>query len=117
AGWDQTGVTEFTYTGSPDFVQIDLNMKVSIDNAQSVQRPNSVIEVVRVNDGKVVASSATGYIRDSSDHEESSYHISVIDATPTSNPTYKVTYIKESTNNGVVTVDPLKSSFSLIAWD
>ncbi|MEL6277180.1 MAG: hypothetical protein AAFU03_18920, partial [Bacteroidota bacterium] len=115
--WSFDGATDvFTCTCVPDHVDLKVNIKVSIANGSSVQRPVQVVEIVRISDGKIMASAATGYIRDASDHEEASYNFSVVDESPGVNPAYKITYIKEGSNSGVVTIDDTKSSFSLTAW-
>ena len=65
----------------------------------SRQRPAPVLELRK--NGVVVATSATGYIRDANDHEESSNTIFWIDANPDGSA-YTVTGRVESTQAGDV---------------
>lgn len=107
---------EVTVTGTPDHIEIGCNVKVSIDNLSNVQRPNQVVRIVR-SDGRVIASSATGYIRDASDHEESSYNLTAIDYSPINNGSYSITATRETGNAGVVSLNPNESQLNLRVYE
>ena len=96
--------TLVTVAGRPNYIDINVNIKIGIADTDNKQRPNQVVRLVR-SDGKVLASSATGYIRDTGDHEESSYNFTVTDAFPIENANYRVTAIRESNNIGSVPLD------------
>jgi len=100
-----------TVSGTPNHVELNVNLKISIDNLVNIQRPNQVIKIIR-SDGRVIASSATGYIRDASDHEESSYNISAIDFSPIQDASYRVVSYREATS-GVVSLDVDESQITL----
>ncbi|MEM1225952.1 MAG: hypothetical protein AAGJ40_09645 [Planctomycetota bacterium] len=102
SGWSHsTGSNSFSFSGSPDRVRVDVMVSAQIANNVSGQRPAAVIELRK--SGVVVCSSRTGYIRDSTDHEESSHTIVFCDPSPGSNPSYTMTSRRDSTNSTTVT--------------
>jgi len=106
-----------SYQGSPSFVDLRFNAKVFIANGANFQRPNYVAQIVRENDGKIIAQAASLYIRDSNDHEEASWNISVIDPSPPPNPSYKVvTYRETASATQVVNIESEGASFTAIAY-
>lgn len=107
---------EVTVTGTPDHIEIGCNVKVSINNNSNVQRPNQVVRIVR-SDGRVMASSATGYIRDAGDHEESSYNLTAVDYSPINNGSYRITATRETGNAGVVSINVNESQLNLRVYN
>jgi hypothetical protein len=100
SGWSNSSGT-ITYTGSPTLVEIALNIHAAIDNAANIQRPAAVVEIWR--DSTLLATYATGYIRDATDHEEASWSGYFIDRSPGTNPDYEIRTRSDSTNLGAVT--------------
>jgi len=102
-GWTIAG-NVLTYAGTPDSVRITVMVKQAIANGVNIQRPAPVLSL-RKNGaaaGNEIANSATGYIRDATDHEESSNTIAIVDHNPGTNPTYTVATEQDSTQGGVV---------------
>lgn len=118
SGWAASALNNsLIFTGSPDYVDLKFNAKVFISNTANFQRPNYVAQVVRVNDGKVMAQAASTYIRDSNDHEEASWNISVIDESPPANPEYRVRYYRETSNaTQIISIESEGAGFSAIAY-
>lgn len=90
------------YAGEPDRVRISLSAHQSIADTVDTQRPAPVIELSK--NGSIVAVSATGYIRDDGDHEESSHSIAWIDPAPGVDPTYTILSRQESSEGGRVDI-------------
>ena len=101
--------------GTPDHVVIEVNIKMRIDDTKSIQRPNQRIEIIR-SDGLVLAASATGYIRDTSDHEESSHNIAVTDFLPIADASYTIKSSRESGSSDLVPLDPARSQCVVRAY-
>ena len=101
-----------TVAGTPNFIELSFVVKAAIANNVNAQRPAPVIELLR-SDGKSFGAAATYYIRDATDHEESSGTIHVIDSSPILDGSYSVTHRRDSTNGGVVSLDPVRSQFSI----
>ena len=110
AGWTADG-TSATYAGDPKMVRVSINAAQRIADAANIQRPAPQL-ILRRN-GIEIARSSTGYIRDFSDHEESSNSISLIDYQPGPDATYTLERVQESSNAGVVAV--LSSNFDFEA--
>jgi len=112
ASWSHAdGTNAFAVSGSPGEVVISLMVSFGIASSANIQRPAPVIELSK--NGVVVASARTGYIRDTSGHEEASGTITWIDEVPGTDPTYTVTSRMETTRAGTVTAD--LGHFSAIA--
>ena len=105
-GWEQADNT-LVYTGSPDRIRINVSIPQQIANNADAQRAAPII-VLRRN-GEPIARSATGYIRDFSDHEQSSQTISYVDSAPDSNPVYDLIKEQDSAINSAVTSNPIAS--------
>ena len=101
AGWAIVQ-DELRYTGTPDRVRVTAHIHQTIAETANAQRPAPVLELLR--NGVIITSSATGYIRDSADHEESSNTIVFVDPAPGANPVYEIQSRQESTNGSIVTV-------------
>ncbi|MEL6273697.1 MAG: hypothetical protein AAFU03_01155, partial [Bacteroidota bacterium] len=117
-GWStNTGSTEYVYSGSPDMVQLNLNILAS----GNATRANSILQVEKWNDSlsswEALSAAATGYIRNSSGHNTTSYNSSVSDMNPGLNPRYRVTHQRETATAATVTLDAIKSNFEMIAWE
>jgi len=113
-GWS-FNVNEYTYTGEPDKIIISCQIHQQIANNINRQRPAPVLNLEK-NDGtgwSVISKSATGYIRDASDHEQSSNTISFTDPSPGTNPQYRMSKEQDTTINGAV--NSIIGSFSLNA--
>jgi len=110
----RNGSTSVFVAGTPRYVQINVNIKISISNTAAIARPNQVVRLIR-SDGRVLASSATGYIRDAGDHEESSYNFSVMDVAPITNGEYRVVSFREGSNGNTVSLNPSESQLDLLA--
>ena len=124
-GWDGTperedadfsiaGDSAVTVAGTPDHIDIRVQIHLKIADNLSIQRPNQICRVTR-NDGAIIGVSATGYIRDTADHEESSFNIAAMDTAPIANGTYTVTCQRETTNASVVPTVPESCKFQLKA--
>lgn len=100
-GWAQAG-DSLEYVGEPDRVRIDVNVSQEIGNTDNIQRAAPVLVLQR--NGIEVARSATGYIRDTSDHEQSTNTISFIDPTPGVDPTYSLVSETDTTITGATLV-------------
>lgn len=103
-----------TVAGTPNLVELSVTMKIAISNSSSVQRPNQIVEVIR-SDGLIIGASATGYIRDATDHEDSSHNIYCVDYSPLEGGSYRVLSKRETNSSGVVSLDPLRSQFVVMA--
>lgn len=103
--WQDATNGGIQYIGTPDKVRIDATVAQSIAQNANVQRPNPILNIEKLIGGawSQVATSATGYIRDATDHEMSSNTIWYIDINPGSNPTYRLSSDQESSQGGVVT--------------
>lgn len=88
AGWSTPAAGQLEFAGSPDKVKIHAHVHQSIAQGANIQRPAPVLELYR--NGTLITSSATGYIRDFSDHEESSNTIVWSDRAPGANPLYEI---------------------------
>lgn len=95
--------TSITVAGTPSYVHFAVNIVMEIDNALSIQRPNQVVTIER-SDGREFAGSSTGYIRDASDHENSSHNFTVNDAFPIADATYRIKSRRESGSGSPVTI-------------
>ncbi|MEM7377592.1 MAG: hypothetical protein AAF460_08815 [Pseudomonadota bacterium] len=102
AGWAFTA-NSFTFTGSPDRIRFSIQVHQVIANNVNRQRACPVLHLRR--NGTIVATSASGYIRDATDHEESSASISFLDVTPGTNPVYDFLTETESNQTGNVPVE------------
>ncbi len=96
-----TTTTPLSFTGTPARVEITLNIHGMISNTAAVARPAPVMELYR--GATLLLSIATGYIRDSNDHEESSYNAHFIDTSPGTDPVYTIQTRRDSTISGAVT--------------
>lgn len=115
ADFSYDGAAIVTVAGTPDIVELYAQVALQVPDANNSQRPNQICTVIRVNDGKVIGHSSTGYIRDATDHEQSSYNIKIVDTAPLANSQYTVNCLKETTNNGVVNTRPDRTRFQLKA--
>lgn len=84
------GSNEFIFVGTADVIEVKVSVHQRIPDSASSQRPSPVLELYRNDDAVPVASSATGYIRDASDHEESSNVIVFVDPDPSALVRYRV---------------------------
>ena len=107
AGWALAG-NIWTYTGSPDHVEINMNAWWNGDNIARIQ---PVLELLRNN--VVVATGSNTYIRGATGHDSSSITIAYTDLNPGANPNYRIRSQQGSTLGQVVTIDG--SSLSLKA--
>ena len=101
SGWShaQDG-NAFVYAGTADRVDIVVQTHQQIPGTVNRQRPSPILELLK--DGAVVATSATGYIRDTIDHEESSFTLVWTDESPGTGATYTVQTRRDTTNTGAV---------------
>lgn len=109
------GQTIHTLTGTFDHVEISVNIHGTVPDAVAGARAAPYIRLIRDNDGVELAAS-TGYIRDSTDHEQDDWTFSVIDENPPVNPSYRLTQQRDSTNAGAVNSDIASTSVSFKAW-
>ena len=87
-----------------------------ISETITAQRPSPVVVLERlVPNGlwEIVSTSATGYIRDTTDHEESSNTIFYRDINPVSGVSYRLVHRQDTTNGAVV--DVTLGQFDLVA--
>ena len=110
------GSQNVTIAGTPDHIEIMATVKVAIAQTLNAQRTAQLVQVVR-SDGKIITSSATGYIRDASDHEEASYNLSAIDYSPIADASYSVTALRETTLTSVVNMENTKSQLTFRVFD
>lgn len=101
-GWSSPNAGQLAFTGSPASVEIQSHIHHTIGNTTNAQRPAPVLELRRNN--TVIATSATGYIRDASDHEESSNAIMWVDNNPGTDPVYSLTTRRDTTLTSQVSV-------------
>lgn len=107
--WTHVAATnEFSYSGQPNRVRIVVLSAHEIPGNVNSQRPAPVLSLFR--NGTLVSRAATGYIRDTSDHEESSNLISLLDVSPGTDPVYTIEASRDSTITG--TVDSVVGYFS-----
>lgn len=96
--------TTMAFTGAPVVVEISVNLHGAIGNVNS-QRNAPVVELWRTNGTPtLLATMATGYIRDTSDHEEASWHCHYTDDTPGTDPAYELRTRRDTTISGTVAV-------------
>ena len=107
------GSGEFAFTGSADIVEVRVSVHQKIPDSASSQRPAPVLELYRNDDTTPVASSASGYIRDTSDHEESSNTLMYVDRDPSTLTRYRVRGRRETNLSSVV--DSVTGQFSAVA--
>lgn len=100
-GWTMPASGSLAFSGSPAKVRLSVQAHSTIAQTANLQRPAPVIELYRGND--LITTSATGYIRDSSDHEESSQTVIWTDRNPGLNPIYRIESRQEALA-GVVSV-------------
>jgi len=100
-GWSETA-GEITFTGAPDHVAINAMIHQAIANNANIQRSSP--ELILQKNGVTVITSATGYIRDSGDHEQSSNAVYWIDPNPGVNPVYRIMCGQDTTITGAVSV-------------
>lgn len=113
AGWSTDGLVH-QFTGDPDRVRVYLDLLVQIDDRERAERPNQVVWIENLNTGWFTKA-ATGYIRDASDHETSSYNPANIDPAPGANPKYVVLATRESSNRESVYTIPNRGKLSFEA--
>ena len=105
--WVDNGDNTFSYQGNAEYIVINAQVHQEIANGGNIQRPAPVLHLERSNDGganwTIIATSANGYIRDVSDHEESSNNIFYRDIQPPQGSTYRLFSEQEGTIGGVVT--------------
>lgn len=108
AGLTLSTSSALSVVGAASWVRVEINVHGAIADTANAQRPAPVCELYRTSLGQVhLASAATGYIRDTTDHEESSFNLVFTDLAPGSNPAYEVRFRRDSTNgNAVNTVSP-----------
>jgi len=107
-GWTVTDANgNHAYTGTPDRVRITAQVSQSIAQNANIQRPAPLLALQKLIGGTwtTIAESATGYIRDASDHEQSSNTITHTDPAPGTDPTYRLLSEQETANGGVVTAE------------
>jgi hypothetical protein len=113
SGWSNSS-GDISYTGSPSVIEIAVNIHGAIDNASNIQRPASIVELWR--GSTLLATYATGYIRDATDHEEASWSGYFIDRSPGTNPSYQIRTRSETTQLGAVTTqDPSTVVFRAVS--
>ena len=94
-----------SFTGAPSAVDLRVHVHYGIANSISGSRVAPVVELWRVSGTPtLLASAATGYIRDSNDHEESSFTISIWDVAAGTNPVYELRARRDSTVGAVASV-------------
>lgn len=103
SGWS-FAANSFTYTGSPDHVDISAMCKNLDPGGASRVRANPTMSLQKLIGGAWVTQveSATGYIRDGTGHTESSNTISYTDESPGVNPQYRLLSRQESTEGDSV---------------
>lgn len=112
--WQHAPVTnEFVFVGSADAVVVQVSVHQRIPDSASVPRPAPILELFRNDELTPVASSATGYIRDTVDHEESSNAITYVDKDPATLSRYRVQARRDTTTAGAV--DAVTGQFSAVA--
>jgi len=96
----------FQYIGSPDYVIVNAQVNQSILQNANAQRPAPILNLEKLIGGvwNQVATSSTGYIRDASDHEQSSNTIFYRDVNPGANPEYRLSSGQESLVGSAVNV-------------
>lgn len=105
-GWNVLN-NEAVFIGAPDKVRVYVQISQSIGQGVNIQRAAPVVNLLK--GGQLVSRSASGYIRDATDHEQSSNSIVYIDHAPGVDPVYSLQAVRDSTNAGVVTSDPVSS--------
>lgn len=114
--WVDNGNNTYTYNESADYIVINAQVHQEIPNTVNRQRPAPVLVLQSSPDGTVwtnIAESATGYIRDATDHEESSNSLFYRDVAPATGTSYRLLSIQESTQGGVV--NSTLGQFDLVA--
>ena len=98
--WTAQAGDAFSYAGSADYVVINAQAHQTIPQNVGRARPAPVLELQRSINGGVIwttiASGASGYIRDASDHEESSNSIFYRDRTPPAGVLYRLNKRQEA---------------------
>lgn len=107
------GANEFVFNGTADVIEVKVSVHQKIPDSASSQRPSPVLELYRNDDAVPVASSSTGYIRDASDHEESSNLIVFVDPDPSTLARYRVQARRDTGIDGAV--DAVTGQFSAVA--
>ena len=74
------------------------------------------MELIR-SDGEVIVASATGYIRDLGDHEQSSHNLTGIDPSPITDGSYRVMFTRESGSANPVFSDPVRSLMTVRVFE
>ena len=95
SGWSMSGNGELSYSGSPELVRLAAHVHNEIPGNVNVQRAAPAVELSR--NGQLLTTAATGYIRDASNHEESSNTIYFVDHDPGVDPVYSIASLREST--------------------
>ena len=111
AGWaHDVGTNSFSFAGAPRKLRVYVKCHQKIPETANSQRPSPMLFLDRTNivDGtpvtETVDCSANGYIRDTSDVENSSNGIVFPDMNPGENPVYTVRAERDSTITGAVEV-------------
>ena len=90
-GWSVTGEA-FEYSGSPDRVRVSAQVHQIVDSTTIRMAPR--LDLLR--NGVIVATSASGYIRNGTGHQQSSNSITFVDPAPGTNPSYQLDCVRES---------------------
>lgn len=102
SGWKyEPGGNTIAFSGTPDRVRLNLQLHAQTEEDAESLRTAAVVELYKGRE--LFASSATGYIRGTNDHEECSYTIAVIDPKPGTDPTYSVVLRRDTTVTIAVT--------------
>lgn len=85
-GWVNLG-NQIQYTGTPDIVQISINLYFNPPLAGTLARIGPVTNLFR---GAVVIGSTTSYARHGTGHNQQANILTIIDETPGTNPIYSL---------------------------
>ncbi len=106
SGWTFSAADNaYEYANPAKYIKISAHLNQSIAENANIQRaaPVLILEKQTGAGWDEIARSATGYIRDGSDHEQSSNTITFRDLDTGSGGTYRLSTVQESANAGVVT--------------